>query len=588
MCPFREGGRGGTSRGAGRLGGRGQQFSTVVKRVVHAPSSGRPILSAVVRRRGLRGQEATAALARRTFMPGTPRAQRVAPPGARTRQPILWAVATAVLLLGLLAGCVGGDSPSHADSGPEAEVDSAGHIRHDVVARHIGTPVAIDHDDRDLSLHTSAHNLEQVAWSSIGVTLGENGFANFVLRDDGASTFAYIAIDGDAQGGFNILDITDPHSIRLVGQYRTAGSGFQEVRVTPDGLHAVLNVQKLPSPTSVVGQQSPLDGCSVCIHVVSLADPGNPRLESVLPVETLGTHNMDIVDYGTPGAADPAGGLYLFFVGQPATADNLPVGNRLGIARFVDTPAGMTLVPVGTFAHPAVLDSGRSFPHDILVQMHPDGRRIAYVSHWDGGAVTFDVTNPLAPIPLGVNTEQAPSSALAIHWLTQEPRSRLATNPPNPAAGKVIAWSAPEIGELSDGTGAIRAYDATDPANLRQLGTWSLPGNLTIPGQFLLSPHTVAPDMDTGLVAVSHYHAGVWVLDGTDPTHPQALAYAQPHGNSTRPYEGKIWWKKPNFDPEGFAPNVFQVRWHGGLLWVSERGTGLYAYRYTGPVPGPM
>lgn len=460
----------------------------------------------------------------------------------------------------------------------EAEVDAAGHILADVVARHIGTPVVLDHDDHDLRQHTAAYNLEQVAWTHADVQLGQHGFANFVLRDAGPRTYAYIAVDGDAQGGFDILDITDPAHIALVGAYRTSGSGFQEVRVTPDGQHAVLNVQEVPSASSA---GAGLGACSVCIQVVSLADPAHPALESVLPVETLGTHNMDIVAYDS----GPAPGLYLFYVGQPATADNLPVGNRLGVARFVETPAGMTLVNVGTFAHPALVDSGRSFPHDILVQQHPDGRRIAYVSHWDGGAVTFDATNPLAVTPLGINTEEAPSHALAIHWLTQEPRPRSANNP---AAGRTIVWSAPEIQALPDGTGVIRAYDASDPANLRQLGTWQLPGNLSIEGRFLLSPHTVAPDMDTGLVAVAHYHAGVWVLDGTDPAHPYALGFAFPHGNATDPYRGPIWWKKPNFDPDGFAPNVFQVRWHNGLLWVSERGTGLYAYRYTGPVPGPL
>lgn len=474
-------------------------------------------------------------------------------------------LAAPALLLLVLAGCLAGE-----DGGPSAsalpEVDAAGRIDRAAVAANIGAPVVLDHDHNDAALHAGGHNLELVAWSGLGVRLGQNGFANFVLHHVAGHTLAFVAVDGDSEGGFTIADVTNPTRIAVLGSYRAAGSGFQEVRVTPDGRHALLNVQDLPGPGAAGAS------CGVCIHVVSVSDPARPTLESVFPVEVQGTHNLDVVQYPD--------GLYVFFVGQPATANNDPVGNRLGVARLVDSPAGAVLVPVGTFAHPALRDDGRSFPHDILVQAHPDGRRVAYVSHWDGGVVTFDATNPAAVTPLGVNTEKAPSDALAIHWTMQEPAKR--------PDGRTIVWSAPEIGSLAKGTGAIRAYDGSDPATLRQIGAWSLPGDLAIEGQFRLSPHTVIPDLATGLAAVAHYHAGVWVLDISDPARPAALGYYFPHGNGTAPYAGDIWWKKPNFNPTGFLPNAYQARWDNGLLWVTERGTGLYALRYTGPVPGPV
>jgi hypothetical protein len=472
-------------------------------------------------------------------------------------------LAAASLLLLVLAGCAA-RSPVEGPA-PRPELDAAGRIDLAAVAANIGAPVVMEHDHNDASLHAGGHNVQLVAWSTLGVRLGDNGFANFVLHRTAANrTLAFVAVDGDAEGGFTIADVTDPAHIQRVGDYRTAGSGFQEVRVTPDGRHALLNVQDVPSRSS--------PSCTVCIQVVSVSDPAHPAFESALPVEALGTHNMDVVQY--------ADAVYVFYVGQPADANNSPAGNRLGVARLVEANGLAALVPVGSFAHPALLDAGRSFPHDILVQQHPDGKRVAYVSHWDGGVVTFDATNPLAVTPLGVNTEQAPSDALAIHWTTQEPARR--------HDGRTIVWSAPEIGSLTKGTGVVRAYDGSDPASLKQIGTWQLPGDLAIEGQFRLSPHTVAPDMATGLAAVAHYHAGVWVLDIADPAHPAALGYYFPHGNGTAPYDGPIWWKKPNFDPKGFLPNAFQVRWDRGLLWVTERGTGLYALRYTGPVPGPV
>jgi hypothetical protein len=475
------------------------------------------------------------------------------------------------LLVLLSAGCFG---LGERDAGP---------IDHAAVAAAIGEPIVMDHDHTDASLHTGSHNMEFVSWSSLGVPLGRNGFANFVLWDEPPArpgedgrTLAFVAVDGDARGGFVVADVTDPRDVTVVGSAFIDGNNVQEVRVTPDGRFAVLNVQAIPEPGFFTTPDGPAD-CGACILVWNVEDKAHPRLVSALPVELLGTHNMEFHEFPD--------GLYLFYVGQPLAGTNPdPAGNRVGIARFEELPGGnAALVNVGSLVHDTTNDDGRSFPHDVSVSEHPlTGQAIAYVSWWQGGAVTFDVTAPGArAMPeIGRSADPAPSSTLAIHWLAQEPKAR--------RDGRVIAWSAPEIQSLGDGTGVIRAYDASDPRELRQIGTWQLPGNLTIEGQFLLSPHVAVPDQDTGLLAVAHYHAGVWVLDMSDPANPRALGYYLPHGPDAAPYTGPIWWKKPNFDPDGFLPNVFMARWHGGLLWVTERGTGLYALRYTGPVPGPV
>jgi hypothetical protein len=454
---------------------------------------------------------------------------------------------------------------------PDGSIDRA------AVAAAIGAPIVPEHDHTDATLHTASHDVEFVAWSSLGVTLGQNGFADFVLREQGDQTLAYVAVDGDARGGFVIADVSDPAHIRILGKYMVDGNNVQEVRVTPDGKFAAMNVQAIPQAGSFTTPDG-LSDCGACIQVVNIEDPGKPRLVSVLPVEVLGTHNMEF-------HALPDGQLYLFYVGQPLLGGNPdPAGNRVGIARFDELPGGnAVLTNVGNLVHDNANDDGQSFPHDVTVAEHPlTGQTVAYVSWWNGGAITFDATSPSAWTKgeMGRNADPAPSSALDIHWLVQEPLLR--------KDGRVIAWSAPEIGSLDDGTGVVRSYDVSDPAKLVQLGTWTLPGNLTIDGRFLLSPHVAVPDQSTGLLAVAHYHAGVWILDMSDPAHPTALGYYQPHGDDKNPYTGPYWWKKPNFSPDGFLPNVFMARWSHGLLWVTERGTGLYALRYTGPVPGPV
>ncbi len=483
-----------------------------------------------------------------------------------------------LLLLGLaFAGCVAEPEPSPPEDPIRGAVDA------------IGAPVVMDHDHNDAHLHAGSHHLELVAYSDLGVQIGVNGYANFVIWpgdeaepaavEAGDEVLALVAIDGDAGGraGFNLVDIADPHNITVLGEYRMDGNSVQEVRITPDGRFAVMNVQAIPNP-STVGTVDGAQDCTVCIHVFNIEDRTAPRWVAATPVELLGTHNFHFEQYDD--------GLYLFYVGQPLYNPYPDPGNHVYIARFEELPGGNAqLVPVNDFAFNPVDETpgerdARIFPHDIIVQDHPDGRKIATMAGWDAGMVLFDVTDPLNVAMLGRDATQEPSGALATHWAILEPRAR--------SDGRVIAWSAPEIGSLETDSGVVRAHDVSDPSDPHQVGWWMLPGNVTIEGRYIMSPHTAIPDMETGLLAVAHYHAGVWVLDISDPEDPQHVAYYFPRGPEESPISGPYWWKKPNFSPEGYGPNTYQARWHDGHLWVTDRGTGLYVLKYTGPVPGPL
>ncbi len=474
------------------------------------------------------------------------------------------------------AGCAGAPAPT-AEVDPQLTPD--GLIDTAAIAALIGEPIVMDHDHNNAFEHQGKHNIAQAGYSDLGVTIGDNGFANFVIHDDDDETLAFVAIDGDSTGGFAIVDIADPANMTVLGKYWIQGNSIQEVRVTPDGDFAVMNVQALPgaaTPGRLADGEGAKD-CTVCIHVVDVRDRSDPVFVSAMPVELLGTHNFDFAVIG--------GQLYLFYVGQPLYNPYPDPGNHVYIARFERTAAGAYLVPVSDFAYNPVdpvpgQRADRIFPHDVLVQDHPDGRKLAYVSSWDGGAAIFDVSDPLQPTFLAIEQTRAPSDALAIHWIMQEQTAR--------ADGKVYAWSAPEIGVLTTGSGVIRAYDVTDPQKPMQVGTWGLPGNVTIEGGYRMSPHTAVPDMATGLLAVSHYHAGMWLLDITDPTEPKHVAYYLPTGPEEAPISGPYWWKKPNFSPDGYGPNVYMTRFHDGMIWMTDRGTGLYALEYTGPIPGSL
>src|SRR5688572_27416101 len=101
-----------------------------------------------------------------------------------------------LLLLGAgAAGCLSSDGGDGDDGGEDGQGDVSqvfanGTIDHATVAALIGEPIAMDHDHTDATQHVGSHNVEFVSWSSLGVELGQNGFANFVLREEGDRTLA--------------------------------------------------------------------------------------------------------------------------------------------------------------------------------------------------------------------------------------------------------------------------------------------------------------------------------------------------------------------------------------------------------------
>lgn len=489
-----------------------------------------------------------------------------------------------LLTTSVLAGCI--SAPDNGLDEAPSFLNEDGSIDHAGIAALIGAPIEVEHDHRDPSHpdHNGGVNLELVSWDTLGIELGEQGFANFVFYVDDDEELAFVAIDGDTVAGFVIADISDPTNITVLGKHMMKGNSVQEVRVTADGKYALMNVQDIPASVNTgtppsASADPPQEGadCTVCLHLFDVSDRTDPVWLDALPVNNLGTHNMHVHTID--------GTEYVFYVGQPLSYNhptNVP-GNYIGVAEIVETPAATKLAKVGEWRDPAVsnIDEGRSFPHDVMVYEHPvTGQHVGYLSYWDGGAVTVDFSDPTNPQTLDVDRTMEGSGALAIHWFMPEPEVR--------DDGRLIAWSAPEIGQLDSDSGAIRAYDVTDPADIRHLGHWNVPGEMSIPGKYVFSGHTTIPDMSRGLLAVSHYHAGVWILDATDPAEPKHLAYYMTNGNATDAYDGPIWWKKPNFSPDGFGPNVYQARWHEDLLFVTDRGTGLYVLDYTGPVPGSL
>lgn len=454
----------------------------------------------------------------------------------------------------LLAGCALPAAPDGPVRTPEE------------LAALIGEPVEQLHDHTDASLHTAGFGMRLVSWSPlIPEEFGEEGFA--ALRRVGDLVF--IGTDG-AHAGFLIVDVSDPTRPQLVSQYSTPGGASQEAVPTWDGDWVFLNLQRQPTPAEIAAD--PSRGTGYGIQIVDTRDKAAPRFESFVPVEVRGTHVMMYTEWrGTP---------YLIYNGQPDRRElptgetyTTPAGNAVHIAEFVEVGGKRTLQPVGQFVLEESLSARTSqgcFPHDQWAEVHPTtGQLLLYVAYWDCGAVIVDISDPARPMLLHVDNELEPSTRARIHFFRPDP---------TPRGGKIVAWSGPEIDVSPGEPGYLRAYDVSDPTAFGQIGHWRLPGVVENDQPFLFSPHNF--DFRGDLMAVAHYHAGVWVLDVSDPTAPYAIAYYMPHGNETQPYEGEIWRKTPNF-PEAYFPNVYEVKWYDAAdgqtyLLVTERGSGLY------------
>ena len=451
----------------------------------------------------------------------------------------------------VLAGCVTAPGPAAVVALEPEELLAA-----------IGEPIEQLHDHTDPALHTSSYGLRLVNWSAlIPEELGTEGFAGMRIVDD----VAYIATDG-AHAGFVMVDVSDPRAPRMLSQYSTPGGASQEAVPSWDGNWVFLNLQRRPDPMDIVAD--PLRGTGTGIQIIDVSDKTDPQFESFFPVELQGTHVMMYFEW--------QGAEYLVYNGQPtrqalATGDTYTPrpGNDIKIAEFVDVAGTMTLRPVGNFhyadANTAMVSQG-CFPHDQYVEEHPlTGQLLLYVAHWDCGALTVDISDPTMPVLLDVDDQLEPSTRARYHYFRPDP---------TPRGDRIIAWSGPEI-DISPGEpGYVRAHDVTDPANIEQIGWWRLPGFVENDKPFLMSPHNF--DFQGDLMALAHYHAGVWVLNVSDPTAPYAVAYYQPHGEEDRPYDGpEVWRKTPNF-PEPYFPNVYEAKWHRGYLLVTERGSGLY------------
>lgn len=485
------------------------------------------------------------------FKPAT----HLRPPMLRPAAPVLLALAT------LVAGCTGLPVAPPGGSDTDALVP-------------VGEPLVQDHEHTDPALHTGAANLAPVGYHSgygSGATtdLPEGqGFSELAVwqgeRDGEVRTLVALGRRNGPDGGFSLLDATDPGNVTLLAQY--AGLANYDVEFSADGMYAFFTTQWLPTEQQT-GQPDPAQD-QRGVYIVDLADLSNPAAVGFFYPPTRGAHTITYYEHegrellmvnSYDFLPDPS--LHLPIPGLGAN----PIAHRVFLTEFVRGPAPHLEV-LGQYSTLAEFAPGEThFPHDTHVQVHPvTGDLLLYVAYWDLGCILLDIDDPANPVEVGRLTDFQPSQHNSVHFC--RPAEELVD-------GVHVTVTEPELGPTEE-TGVYAVFDTTDPANPQRLGYWELPGDIVITEGLNFSPHNF--DLENGRMYLAHYHGGVWVVDLSTRAlldRPASLAYYQ---RAVLP------------EDRGFlAPDFWSAFYLDGRIWASDISAGLQVLRFPlDPAPG--
>lgn len=461
----------------------------------------------------------------------------------------------ATLLALLLAGCL---------TAPPAQpsLDGAATLQP------IGEPIVQDHDHRDPALHAGAANIVRQGYHS-GYGSGAQdespegqGFSELAVwegeRDGANITLVALGRRQGPDGGFSLLDATDPANIALLAQY--PGLANYDVEFTDDGMFVFFTTQWLPTEQQTGQPDAAHDQRGV--YIVSLADLAAPEAVGFFYPPTRGAHTLS---YHNDGGRELLMVNSYDFLPDPSLALPLPsqggnpLAHRTFLTEFLRTPAPHLEVR-GIYSTATEFVQGQShFPHDTHLQVHPVTQDLLlYVAYWDLGCIILNVNDLANPVEVARLTDFAPSQHRSVHYCRPAP---------DLVEGVHVTVTEPELGP-TDETGIYAIFDTTDPAQPKRLGYWELPGDIVITEGLNFSPHNF--DLEGGRLYLAHYHGGVWVVDLSTRAlldRPASLGYYQAAvGGANR---SPTW-----------APDFWSAFVHDGRIYASDVSAGLQVLRF--------
>ena len=399
--------------------------------------------------------------------------------------------------------------------------------------------------------------------------LGGNGFNGDIWVHGDYAYVGTFGVDGDCPNiGVKVVDISNPFAPAMVDVLSVPfGSHPSDVKV------ASINTGFFQGDLLVNSNEACATGGPNGIQLWDVTDPLNPLALSRF--DTRAVHNTYLYQKGDRayvllavpfaevfGASKslPASDLQIVDITDPANpvlAGEWTLGRDAGLAFGATILADEPNLPPGSDctpppATPALCrgDIALVYLHDVWVST--DGA-VAYLSYWDAGLVTLDISDPANPILLGVSTEPLSDEGNAHNAIVDELSNLILVGDEDFEPGP---W------------GFLRIYDGSNPAVPVPIGTFATTNALANPppdsGIYSLHNITVA----NGTAYLAWYSDGVRVLDLSDPSAPKERASFVP----------------PDVpDPHGFFPPkalVWGVSVQDEIVFASDINGGLYVLAF--------
>jgi hypothetical protein len=382
----------------------------------------------------------------------------------------------------------------------------------------------------------------------------------------------------EPKNGVAVVDATDPAEPVMVSRLQNPeGTSAEDV--------TVFTARYGP----LAGRDIAAVGIQVCggsrsdrsfFRGLQLFDVTNPTV----PVElgrlntgccTRGLHELEFAHRGDLGRTFVYASVPASEYADSATAKGFRDEQERGDFRLIDVtnPAAPVEVSDWGVVHDAggPLNPGQGCDPDPIfghsAEPSEDGK-LAFVAYWDSGFVALDVTNPAVPVLKG-HTEYQPDEDGDGHSSMYDEERQLLFSA-DEDFGKNCG---PEI---EPGYGYLRVWDYSNLAAPVQIGEYRTP-NSRGTNPIGAGDYTIHNPMLMGTdVYISWYSDGVRVVDASDPTSPEEVAYFVPPAgqNPVKPSQRGVLSQTPQ------VWGVF-VDKDTELVYASDMNTGLWILRRT-------
>ena len=321
------------------------------------------------------------------------------------------------------------------------------------------------------------------------------------------------AVFGTLEGGFRLMDLSNPTSPKLISHFDCPGSQ-SDVSIWNDLVFVSVDTAYFgPECTSTAASidQFVIGNVWEGIRVVSIADPKKPKMIATVDTD-CGSHTHTLV----PDLERDR--LLLYIQSYPLTnhgVDCNPISHQKISVVEVPLKAPAQAKVIGT---PSV--SPAMGCHDVTI--FPQ-RKLAAAACIHESQI-WDISDPAAPVV--VSHIQNP--LINIHH-----SAAFSWDGNTVVLGDELGGAAVSPGCMTGGAlpfGALWFYDVTDPSAPSQIGSFVVPRDRV---EVVCTAHNfnVIPLTDGRDVLVSAwYTGGTTVIDFTDPSDPQEIAYYVPEG----------------------------------------------------------